>query len=125
MLSGTASQDFGGKHNAGIAVGIIDGFVYFGTVFQSVLLGRLLPHKGTAEAADIGNWYIWPIAMIPVAVIGLYFSLKVWNAKTATEGLGVPAANRRQHLNSGHPDRACRRPVRVKRFAHERRSDRQ
>jgi OPA family glycerol-3-phosphate transporter-like MFS transporter len=28
MLSGTASGDFGGRKNAGIAVGIIDGFVY-------------------------------------------------------------------------------------------------
>src|SRR5690606_7526526 len=28
MLSGTASMDFGGKKNTGVAVGIIDGFVY-------------------------------------------------------------------------------------------------
>ena len=43
MLSGTASMDFGGKKNAGVAVGIIDGFVYPGTALQSLLLGRILP----------------------------------------------------------------------------------
>lgn len=31
MLSGTASMDFGGKKNVGVAVGLIDGFVYLGT----------------------------------------------------------------------------------------------
>lgn len=81
MLSGTASADFGGKKNAGIAVGIIDGAVYFGTFFQSVVLGNLLPAKGTAEAKDIDNWQIWPIAMAPVALIGLVLALKVWHAR--------------------------------------------
>src|SRR5262249_2343082 len=31
MLSGTASADFAGKNNAGVAVGLIDGFVYIGS----------------------------------------------------------------------------------------------
>ena len=35
MLSGTASMDFGGSKNAGIAVGLIDGFVYLGTAAMS------------------------------------------------------------------------------------------
>ncbi|HTM20064.1 MAG TPA: MFS transporter, partial [Kofleriaceae bacterium] len=38
VLTGTASADFGGKRYAGTAVGLIDGFVYFGTTVQSVLL---------------------------------------------------------------------------------------
>lgn len=80
MLSGTASQDFGGKKNAGVAVGLIDGMVYLGTVLQSFLYGFTLPKKGTAEAAQSGEWMIWPLAMIPIAVIGLLLSLKVWNA---------------------------------------------
>ena len=79
MLSGTASMDFGGKRNAGIAVGIIDGFVYLGTAAQAILLGYILP-EGDA-AADAGNWTLWPLVMIPVAVIGLAFSTKIWNAK--------------------------------------------
>ncbi len=81
MLSGTASQDFGGSKNAGIAVGLIYGFVYSGTLFQSVLLGYLLPKKGTPAASDIANWKIWPYLMIPVAAVGLVLAIKVWNAK--------------------------------------------
>lgn len=70
MLSGTASADFGGRKNAGIAVGLIDGFVYLGTFLQSFVLGNWLPSKKDVEAAaDISNWKIWPIAMIPFAII--------------------------------------------------------
>lgn len=79
MLSGTASMDFGGSRNVGVAVGLIDGFVYLGTAFQSLLLGNILP---TGEAAkDPANWINWPIAMIPMAFIGFLFCLKLWNAK--------------------------------------------
>ena len=79
MLSGTASMDFGGKKNAGIAVGLIDGFVYLGTAFESILFGIILP-KG-ALSKDPAQWILWPIAMLPMAVIGLYFCMKIWNAK--------------------------------------------
>lgn len=81
MLSGTASMDFGGKKNAGIAVGIIDGFVYLGTGIQSLVLGNLLPEKGTPAAADIANWHVWPIVMLPIALVGLILALRIWNAK--------------------------------------------
>ena len=47
MLSGTASMDFGGAKNAGIAVGIIDGFVYLGTGVMSPDL-RAHPAQGAA-----------------------------------------------------------------------------
>ena len=80
MLSGVASQDFGGRRNAGTATGLIDGFVYFGTALQGFVYGRLLPEKGTPAAADIDNWYAWPIAMIPMAVMGLLLSLRIWSA---------------------------------------------
>ncbi len=79
MLSGTASADFGGKKNAGVAVGIIDGFVYLGTGLQSLLVGMLLP-EGSA-AADPQNWLNWPRAMVPVAIVGLLLCTRVWNAK--------------------------------------------
>jgi MFS transporter, OPA family, glycerol-3-phosphate transporter len=90
MLSGTASADFGGKKNAGIATGIIDGFVYLGTAVQSALYGGigpdgarlldgLLPKKEAAK--DPANWRMWPIAMLPVALIGLVLATRVWNAK--------------------------------------------
>jgi len=82
MLSGTASMDFGGKKNVGTAVGIIDGFVYAGTAFMSILYGWILPDDAIpAEAADPGNWIAWPISMIPVAVVGMLLALTVWNAK--------------------------------------------
>ena len=81
MLSGTASMDFGGKKNVGVAVGIIDGFVYAGTGFMSVLYGFILPDDASGAAADPANWQIWPISMIPMAVIGFVLALRVWNAK--------------------------------------------
>jgi OPA family glycerol-3-phosphate transporter-like MFS transporter len=81
MLSGVMSQDFGGRRNAGTATGLIDGFVYFGTALQDVVYGGLLPEKGTAAAAVTHNWLAWPVAMLPVAVIGIVLSLTVWNAR--------------------------------------------
>ena len=88
MLSGTASMDFGGAKNVGIAVGIIDGFVYLGTAVMSLTYTIILPQeqldaagKIVGAATDPGNWRAWPLAMIPLAVIGLVLALRVWNAK--------------------------------------------
>ena len=79
MLSGTASADFGGRKNTGVAVGIIDGFVYLGTGLQSLIVGRVLP---TGDAAKIAaNWIYWPMAMVPMAIIGLALCTRVWNAR--------------------------------------------
>ena len=86
MLSGVASQDFGGRRNAGTATGLIDGFVYFGTALQGFVYGHLLPERGKPEASDIDNWYAWPIAMIPMAVIGLLLSIRIWNARVQPKG---------------------------------------
>ena len=79
MLSGTASMDFGGRKNAGMATGIIDGFVYLGTAMQAFLFARVLPSGDAAKVPDA--WKSWPLAMIPVAVIGLALATRVWNAK--------------------------------------------
>ncbi len=81
MLSGVASQDFGGRKNAGTATGIIDGFVYLGTAMQAVTYGYLLPEKGSAASKDFTNWYYWPGAMLPMAIIGLFFATRIWNAR--------------------------------------------
>ncbi len=79
MLSGTASMDFGGKKNAGVVTGIIDGFVYLGTGTQAFLYGAMLP---TGDAAkDPANWAIWPGAMIPAAFVGLVLCASIWNAR--------------------------------------------
>lgn len=87
MLSGTASMDFGGKKNVGVAVGIIDGFVYLGTATMAFTYSIVLPSKeidpatGMAEAADPNNWQIWPITIVIVAVIGFLLAKRLWNAK--------------------------------------------
>ena len=80
MMSGVASQDFGGRRNAGTATGLIDGFVYFGTALQGFVYARALPERGTPEAGDIAHWYAWPVAMIPMAIIGLLLAIKVIKA---------------------------------------------
>ena len=85
MLSGTASADFGGKKNAGVAVGIIDGFVYLGTGLEAVVLGRLLPHDKVAEKI-VDNWRGWPLAILPVALVGLLLATRIWNAKPTARG---------------------------------------
>jgi OPA family glycerol-3-phosphate transporter-like MFS transporter len=91
MLSGTASADFGGRKNTGVAVGIIDGAVYAGSMLQSFIYGAYLPEKlvvcadGTTRpnpaVKDISNWTIWPYAMLPVALIGFVLALRLWNAR--------------------------------------------
>ena len=88
MLSGTASMDFGGSKNAGIAVGIIDGFVYLGTGVMSLTYAIILPkveldpdRNIIGPATDPANWQAWPIAMIPLALIGFLLALRLWNAK--------------------------------------------
>jgi MFS transporter, OPA family, glycerol-3-phosphate transporter len=88
MLSGTASMDFGGKKNAGVAVGIIDGAVYLGTAAQSFVLGRVLPSG--AEAKVAANWISWPIAMVPLAVIGFVLCTRVWNARPQPKAAPAP-----------------------------------
>jgi MFS transporter, OPA family, glycerol-3-phosphate transporter len=79
MLSGTASMDFGGKRNVGIVVGVIDGFVYLGTAFEALILGRVLP-KAPANK-DPSAWWTWPGVMLPAAAIGLGLAMLVWNAR--------------------------------------------
>ncbi len=88
MLSGTASMDFGGKRNVGVAVGIIDGFVYLGTGVMSLTFGILLPKeqfdaagKLAGPVLDPANWIAWPVSMIPLALIGTLLASRVWNAK--------------------------------------------
>lgn len=96
MLSGVASQDFGGRLNTGVAVGLIDGFVYLGTALQDQVYGgygSLLPEKGTAAAGLVSSWQAWPVAMVPVAAIGLWLSIRLWNARVVVRA-AVPAAGR-------------------------------
>jgi OPA family glycerol-3-phosphate transporter-like MFS transporter len=70
MLSGTATQDFGGSKNAGTAVGLIDGLVYLGTAVQGASLGFI-----TAK-----SWRWWPPFLIPFAIIGTLLAIRIWHA---------------------------------------------
>ena len=79
MLSGTASMDFGGKKNTGIAVGLIDGFVYLGVALEALVLGKVLPKGDAAKLAS--NWTPWPTVMLPATIVGFVLALRVWNAK--------------------------------------------
>jgi MFS transporter, OPA family, glycerol-3-phosphate transporter len=79
MLSGTASMDFGGKKNVGVAVGLIDGFVYLGMGLQSMIFGFALPRG--AEQTDPSNWRVLPLIVLPAAFIGFLLSLRIWNAR--------------------------------------------
>jgi OPA family glycerol-3-phosphate transporter-like MFS transporter len=78
MLSGTASMDFGGKKNVGTAVGLIDGMVYLGTGAEALYYGWVLPNGEAAK--DLTHWQAWPVAMIPLALIGFLLAIRLWNA---------------------------------------------
>jgi OPA family glycerol-3-phosphate transporter-like MFS transporter len=95
MFLGTVSMDFGGKKNVGIAVGIIDGFVYLGTGVMSLTYANILPQEEFDEAqnlvgpvTDPANWSGWPISMIIIAILGLGLATRVWNAKPKGKGGG-------------------------------------
>jgi OPA family glycerol-3-phosphate transporter-like MFS transporter len=88
MLSGTASMDFGGSKNAGIAVGLIDGFVYLGTAVMSFTYAVIMPREEldaagrmVGPALDPANWKPWPLSMVPLALLGLLLAWRIRNAK--------------------------------------------
>jgi OPA family glycerol-3-phosphate transporter-like MFS transporter len=81
LLSGTASMDFAGKRNTGLAVGIIDGFVYLGSALQAVVLGAVLPKDGTPAASDPSSWIRWPLVILPSAAIGFALCIRLWHAR--------------------------------------------
>ncbi len=88
MLSGTASMDFGGTKNVGIAVGIIDGFVYLGTAVMSLTYAIILPQeqldsagKIVGAATDPANWRPWPLAMVVISLLGLILASRLSHAK--------------------------------------------
>lgn len=93
MLSGTASMDFGGRQNVGVAVGIIDGFVYLGTAVMSFSYAIALPKEQvgpdgglTGPATDPAAWIWWPGLMVPVSALGLALTLRLWNARARGGG---------------------------------------
>lgn len=76
LLSGTATMDFGGRKGAATAVGIIDGFVYLGTGFQSFALGWITTR----------DWAWWPLFLIPFGIVGTLLLTRIWHAKPGRGG---------------------------------------
>jgi OPA family glycerol-3-phosphate transporter-like MFS transporter len=68
LMSGAAAADFGGRKATATCSGIIDGFVYLGSGLQSFCLGYITSW----------NWSYWPIFLAPFALVGLFFSIKLW-----------------------------------------------
>lgn len=104
MLSGTASMDFGGKKNVGVAVGLIDGMVYLGTGLQAIVYGSIVPSGDAAK--DPANWTAWPIAMIPVAAVGFLLALRVWNAKPVPKKSEIPHFDANDTVKASGPAKA-------------------
>jgi OPA family glycerol-3-phosphate transporter-like MFS transporter len=93
MLSGTASADFGGRKNVGTAVGLIDGLVYLGTGVQAICLGFITESgKGWSHGgylpAGLEGWSLWPIFLLPFALIGAALCFRIWHA--------IPEASRKK-----------------------------
>ena len=78
VMCGTATADFGGTKNTGIVVGIVDGCVYLGSGIQALVIGELAPTG--ADAKDPSNWTAWPLFLVPFAVLGVFFAVRIWNA---------------------------------------------
>ena len=53
---------------------------------QAGVLKNVLP-SGVAQKTAT-NWSSWPLAMLPLAVIGLVMATRVWNAKPSKAGGG-------------------------------------
>lgn len=85
MLSGTASMDFGGRKNVGTAVGLIDGLVYLGTGLQAFCLGFITEsgkgwNFGGYLSAEQTGWSLWPLFLVPFALIGTILAIRIWKA---------------------------------------------
>ena len=60
---------------------------------MSLTYGLLLP-RATLDAeghisgatTDPANWIAWPLAMVPVALLGMILASRVWNAKPQPKG---------------------------------------
>ncbi|MDP2864836.1 MAG: MFS transporter, partial [Elusimicrobiota bacterium] len=86
---------------AGAAVGIVDGMVYLGTGLQSVIIGNLAPVG--AAAKDPGNWFWWPVFLVPFALIGLFLSARIWNAVPKRKPAAVSPAPATDGPSASHP----------------------
>jgi OPA family glycerol-3-phosphate transporter-like MFS transporter len=73
LMSGTAAADFGGRKATATCMGIVDGFAYLGSGIQSVSLAQITGW----------SWRLWPLFLVPFAIMGLVIAIKIWNALPA------------------------------------------
>jgi OPA family glycerol-3-phosphate transporter-like MFS transporter len=77
LMSGTAATDFGGRKATATCSGVVDGFAYLGSGLQSISLGYITTQ----------GWKWWPMFLIPFALLGTWFALRIWKS--------LPAATRK------------------------------
>ena len=85
MLSGVASLDFGGKRARAPRPASSTASCTSAPRCRTSSTANLLPDEGSAASKIVDNWYAWPIAMLPVAVVGIVLSLTVWNARVGSK----------------------------------------
>ena len=66
-----------------------------GTAVMALTYGLILPKDEldaagnlTGPATNPDNWLAWPVAMIPVAIIGFFLATRVWNATPKGKAAG-------------------------------------
>jgi len=71
LIAGVASMDFGGKHAAGSAAGIIDGVQYLAGAVTGHWMGAWLERYG---------WGHWAYMLMPTAAVGACLMAAIWSA---------------------------------------------
>ena len=84
IMASTAAVDFGGRKATATCSGLVDGCAYLGSFIQSFCTGFLVPDKIGDGSTFFGlfprDWHLWPLFMIPFALLGLWVAIKIWNA---------------------------------------------
>jgi MFS transporter, OPA family, glycerol-3-phosphate transporter len=103
LMSGTAATDFGGRKATATCMGIVNGFAYVGSGIQSFFIGFLVPGEKVGESLTFmgitRDWQWLPVFVIPFALVGFLFALKIWhNLPDATKKYNAEAKRLKQGL---------------------------
>ncbi len=78
LVGGAASMDFGGKKAVATAAGLFDGAQYFAGAMMALIMGALFDAYRNPKAPG-AEYDIWPLAMLPFAIIGAILIARLWN----------------------------------------------
>ncbi len=78
LVGGAASMDFGGKKAVATAAGLFDGAQYFAGAVMAVVMGTLFDAYRDPKAPG-AEYDIWPMAMLPFALVGAIVIARLWN----------------------------------------------